>query len=159
MNSIPNKPSEGILIDAREFVHGRSTGIGRVLEGLTDALAESGIAKQVVLAAYDKGLTPSALKARENIKVKEIPASFLKSEKALSDLSKRQVRIFISPYPKLPIFGCHCKCIHTIHDVLDLTHPAYKNRFKAFFDAFRLRRALRKASLTWYVSECVPAVP
>jgi glycosyltransferase involved in cell wall biosynthesis len=153
MNSIPNKQSEGILIDTREFVHGRFTGIGRVTEGLTDALAESGIAKQVILTAYNEGLIPSSLKGRENIKVEEIPVCFLKSEKALSDLSKRQVSIFISPYPKLPLFGCHCQSVHTIHDVLDLTHPAYKRRFKAFFDAFRLRRALRKASLNWYVSE------
>jgi len=143
---------KSILVDAREFVHGRFTGIGRVLEGLNDALAASGIAKNVILAAHGEGLIPSLLKERENIKVKEIPASFMKSEKCLSDLTREGFSLFISPYPKLPLFGCHCASIHIIHDVLDLTHPAYKKRRKAFVDGIRLKRALRKADLTWYDS-------
>jgi glycosyltransferase involved in cell wall biosynthesis len=144
--------AKSILVDAREFVHGRFTGIGRVLEGLTDALAASEIAKQVVLTAYEEDLIPSVLKGRENLKVREIPVSFLKSEKALSSLSKQEFSIFISPYPKLPLFGCHCKSIHIIHDILDLTHPAYRKRIKSYFDTFRLRMALRKADLSWYDS-------
>jgi glycosyltransferase involved in cell wall biosynthesis len=144
--------AKSILVDAREFVHGRFTGIGRVLEGLTDALATSMVAEKVVLAVYDADLIPSQLKHGDGIKVREIPVSFLKSEKVLSDLSKREFSLFISPYPKLPLFGCLCACIHIIHDVLDLTHPAYKKRLKAFFDGIRLKKALRKADLTWYDS-------
>ncbi|MCK4830514.1 glycosyltransferase family 4 protein, partial [bacterium] len=49
-------------------------------------------------------------------------------------------------------FGCHCVAVHTVHDVLDLTHPAYRKRFKLFFDIFRLKVALKKADLTWYDS-------
>jgi glycosyltransferase involved in cell wall biosynthesis len=141
-----------ILVDAREFVHGRFTGIGRVLEGLIDALAASEIPKQVVLALYDEGLIPSLLKGSENIKVKKVPVSFLKSEKCLSDITREDFNLFISPYPKLPLFGCHCASVHIIHDILDLTHPAYKKRLKAFIDGIRLKKALRKADLTWYDS-------
>ena len=58
---------------------------------------------------------------------------------------------FLNPYPKLPLFGVHCPSINMIHDVLDLTHPAYKGRIKILFDGYRLKRALIKADLTWYV--------
>jgi glycosyltransferase involved in cell wall biosynthesis len=61
--------------------------------------------------------------------------------------------LYLSPYPKLPIFGCHCPAVHIVHDVLDLTHEAYRKRTKAVFDKTRLRRALKRASLTWYDSE------
>jgi glycosyltransferase involved in cell wall biosynthesis len=144
--------AKSILVDAREFVHGRFTGIGRVLEGLTDALAASEIAENVNLAVYVADVIPPQLKDRENLKVIEIPVSFLKSEKVLSDFSKKECTLFISPYPKLPLFGCHCASIHIIHDVLDLTHPTYRKRIKSFFDTFRLRMALKKADLTWFDS-------
>ena len=141
-----------VLIDAREFIHGRLTGIGRVLEGLSDALSDSRIAEEIVLAATLIEAVPLKLRNRENIKTQSIPSSFLKSEKALSRLSKQDFSLFISPYPKLPLFGCQCDAVHTIHDVLDLTHPAYKRRFKVIFDRFRLKMALKKASLTWFDS-------
>lgn len=152
MNHEQKTIAKSILIDAREFVHDRFTGIGRVLEGLTDALVASGIVEHIVLAAYDEGLLPSLMKERENIQVKEIPASFIKSEKCLSDLTGEDFSLLISPYPKLPLFGCRCPSAHIIHDILDLTHPAYRKRIKSIFDSFRLRMALRKADLSWYDS-------
>ena len=140
------------MIDAREFVFGRKTGIGRFLEGLVDALSELTSANKIVLASYFKDSTPTILKNRRNIEIKKIPSFFLKSEKALSNLSIQGFTIFISPYPKLPLFGNYCPSVHIIHDVLDLTHPAYRKRFKVLFDSWRLKRALRKADLTWYDS-------
>jgi glycosyltransferase involved in cell wall biosynthesis len=141
-----------VLIDVREFVKGRYTGISRVLEGLIDVLSTSAVAKDLVLAAWDSRLVPSQLRDRENIEIEKLPRSFLKSEMALSNLSKKGFSLFISPYPKLPLFGCNCPAMHIIHDVLDLMHPAYRKRFKAFFDTLRLRKALKKAVLTWYPS-------
>jgi glycosyltransferase involved in cell wall biosynthesis len=141
-----------ILIDAREFVSGRRTGIARVLEGLTHALTSPAPDKTIVLATQNPESLPTRLKDSKILKTTAIPRFFLKSEKTLSDLTKGGVNIFISPYPKLPLFGCFCPAVHIIHDVLDLTHPAYKRRVKAFFDGFRLKRALRRADLTWYPS-------
>jgi glycosyltransferase involved in cell wall biosynthesis len=141
-----------ILVDAREFVPGKLTGIGRVLEGLIDALAESDTVQDIIIATGFYDAVPPVLKNREKIKISTIPPSFFQSEKLLSDLTKNGVSVFISPYPKLPFFGCHCGAIHTVHDVLDLTHPAYRKRHKVLFDGFRLRMALRKADLTWYDS-------
>jgi alpha-1,3-rhamnosyl/mannosyltransferase len=69
----------------------------------------------------------------------------------LSDFSKT-ADIFISPYPKLPLFGVHCHAIHIIHDVLDLTHPFYKRRPRTLLDRYRLKNALRRADITWYDS-------
>lgn len=141
-----------ILIDAREFFQGRFTGIGRVLEGLTDALVAGEAAGDVVLAAHSSKSVPPLLKTRKEIEIKRIPYSFFLSEKELSDLTKKDFSLFISPYPKLPIFGSFCPSIHIIHDVLDLTHSAYRKRLKAIFDGYRLKRALKNADLTWYDS-------
>jgi glycosyltransferase involved in cell wall biosynthesis len=140
-----------ILIDAREFVHGGFTGIARVIQGLTGSLAVSGFCREELLAVHDLAALPSDLKHQGNVLVKEIPKAFLKSEKALSDLS-RHFDLYISPYPKLPLFGVHCRAIHIIHDVLDLTHPLYRKRVKTLFDRYRLRKALQRADITWYDS-------
>jgi glycosyltransferase involved in cell wall biosynthesis len=141
-----------ILVDVREFTPRRLTGIGRVLEGLIDALAESNSVDNIILAVFGLNAIPLKLRERKKIESREVPASFLKSEMALSDLSKDKIKLFISPYPKFPLFGVYCPKINMIHDVLDLTHPAYKKRIKALFDGYRLRKALRAADCTWYVS-------
>jgi len=141
-----------IIIDAREFVQGNITGIGRVLWGLIDALAKSNFVKQIVLAVKSYEAVPKKFVNGNRIRIIELPKSFIQSEKRLSDLSKAKASLLISPYPKLPIFGSHCLAVHTIHDVLDLTHPAYRKRFKVYFDIFRLKKALARADLTWYDS-------
>ena len=147
MSSTPKR----ILIDAREFVLGRFTGIARVLQGLTQSLAQSGSCRKMFLALHDSGALPSDLKNLGSVLVKELPKTFLKSEKALSDLS-RHFDLYLSPYPKLPFFGVQCLAVHIIHDVLDLTHPLYKTRFKTIFDRYRLKKALHRADITWYDS-------
>jgi glycosyltransferase involved in cell wall biosynthesis len=139
------------LIDAREFVQGRFTGIARVLEGLIDALSVHPPTETILLAAYSADLIPSQLRSKKKIEIKQVPKSFFSAEKRLSDLSKT-IHIFISPYPKLPLFGVHCRAIHIIHDVLDLTHPLYRTRFKTVFDRYRLKRAMHRADITWYDS-------
>jgi hypothetical protein len=131
-----------ILIDAREFTNDRLTGIARVLQGLTEAVAESGFCMEVVLGLYAPSAVPSMLRHHRKVSVKEIPKPFLRSEKALSHLS-RHFGLYISPYPKLPLFGVHCQAIHIIHDVLDMTHPLYRRRLKVLFDRYRLRKALQ----------------
>jgi glycosyltransferase involved in cell wall biosynthesis len=141
-----------ILIDGREFVGARLTGIGRVLEGLVSTLAETDFAQEILLATGDAPSLPFRLKNRSKVKTVELPSSFLKSEKALSDLTRNNIDLFISPYPKLPLFGCYAKAAHIIHDILDLTHPAYKKRLKVYFDGWRLKKALKRADLTWYDS-------
>ncbi|MEW6670459.1 MAG: glycosyltransferase family 1 protein [Thermodesulfobacteriota bacterium] len=150
--NIPCGAKSTILIDAREFVPNRLTGIGRVLIGLIDAIVESDLVAKVVLAAASDEIVPAKLKNRKNIHVQLIQGSFLKSEKIISSLTKESASLFISPYPKLPLFGCHCKSIHIVHDVLYLTHPAYKKRYRTFFDEYRLKTALKSSALTWYDS-------
>jgi glycosyltransferase involved in cell wall biosynthesis len=144
-------PGIKILIDSREFILERFTGIARVLDGLIDALSEYASTEVIFLATYSADCIPARLRSRSRIRINKIPNSFLSAERFLSDFSKK-TDIFISPYPKLPIFGVRCRAIHIIHDVLDLTHPLYRKRFKAVFDRFRLRKALRRADITWYDS-------
>ena len=145
-------PGARILVDAREFVPGRYTGIARVLDGLIEALCFCAtIHEDIFLATHSADCIPSRLRSKNRIRIKEIPKSFIGAEKSLSDFSK-ETQIFISPYPKLPLFGVHCRTIHVIHDILDLTHPLYRKRFKAVFDRYRLRKALQRADVTWYDS-------
>ena len=141
-----------LVIDGREFIPGRLTGIGRVLNGLVDAFSENDKIDKIFLAVFSNNSIPFELKKKEKVLLKIVPVSFFRSEKYLSDLTNQDVSLFISPYPKLPLFGCHCPSVHIIHDVFDLTHPAYRHRFKAYFDGYRLRKALKRADLTWYVS-------
>ncbi|MDF1593539.1 MAG: glycosyltransferase family 1 protein [Desulfobacterales bacterium] len=141
-----------VLVDAREFVLGRFTGIGRVLKGIVEALAESPVVDEIVLATHMAGAIPSSVRNLEKIRVQEIPKSFLKTEKALAHLSKTDFKLYFSPYPKLPLFGCHCSAVNIVHDVLDLTHPAYRRRVKVFLDMHRVKNAIKRADLTWYDS-------
>jgi glycosyltransferase involved in cell wall biosynthesis len=141
-----------ILIDSREFIQDKKTGIARVLEGFIGALATSELIANIVMVTNYSMSMPSSLKDINKIIIKKTSNSFLKSEKKISELTNQNFNLFISPYPKLPLFGCHCPSVHIIHDVLDLTHPAYKGRFKASFDGYRLRKALKRADLTWYDS-------
>jgi len=147
-----NTKKNKILVDAREFVSGRLTGIGRVMTGLVDALVVSDSISEIFLAVSSVEVIPSKLKNREKINARIVEGSFLKSEKFISGLTRNDVCLFISPYPKLPLFGCFCKAIHIIHDVLYLTHPAYRNRFKVFYNRFRLTKALKAADMSWYDS-------
>lgn len=142
-----------IIIDGREFVLGRETGIGRFLKGLLHALVRSDLNLEIVLAIPYKNAITNELCDMRNISIKDIPTGFLASEKALTALSKKGLSLFISPYPKLPVFGVRGQTLNTVHDVLDLTHPEYRKRLRTIFDRFRLRNALKQASLTWYMSE------
>jgi glycosyltransferase involved in cell wall biosynthesis len=141
-----------ILIDAREFVPERRTGIARVLEGLIDALEQNVDIGLLILAVKSPESLPGRLCGKAKIKLERVDSSFLRSEHRLSVLSGLKADLFISPYPKLSLFGCCCKAVHIIHDILDLTHPAYAKRAKVHFDTWRLKRALRRADLTWYDS-------
>ena len=76
----PMPANDRILMDAREFVGGRFTGIARVLEGLTDALAAREPSFRIFLAMQDAGGLPPALKNRPNIQTVQLPGPFLQSE-------------------------------------------------------------------------------
>ncbi|MFH1490511.1 MAG: hypothetical protein ABII06_16510, partial [Pseudomonadota bacterium] len=129
------------------MVHGRFTGIGRVLQGIVEALAESPVVGEIVLATHLTGAIPASVRGLDKIRVWEISESFLKSEKALAQFSKTDFKLYFSPYPKLPLFGCHCAAVNIVHDVLDLTHPAYRRRVKVLLDRHRVKNALKRADL------------
>lgn len=141
-----------ILIDGREFVPGKKTGIARFLEGLLEALIDSDLDLELLLAVSTIDAVPYKFQKNKKMKLKKLPLGFLAAEKTLKVLTRQDVSLFFSPYPKLPLLGQHCLAVNTIHDVLDLSHQVYKRRFRTFFDYLRLKIALKKASLTWYDS-------
>jgi glycosyltransferase involved in cell wall biosynthesis len=141
-----------ILLDAREFGGAKNTGIGRFLEGLVGCLAEAFASDKIILIGPREREIPLGLRNRENVEIIPIAGTFLISEIQLSKLTRQGADLFISPYPKLPLLGTACLCVNTVHDILDLTHPAYQNRSKIFFDRFRITVALKRADLTWYDS-------
>lgn len=137
-----------LLFDGREFVAGRRTGIGRFLEGLL--LAVSGLHPdwRPHVAMSKQCALPSSLQGK--VQILYLPHA---PELFWSDLA-REHDIFISPYPKLPWRVLPCPAIHTVHDVLYLTHPAYRARLlRPAAARLRLRRALKQADLTWFDSK------
>ncbi|MES0371600.1 MAG: glycosyltransferase family 1 protein [Mariprofundaceae bacterium] len=140
-----------LLIDGREFVTDRRTGIGRFLEGLLLAVTE--VHRQWcvrVLLSPDCTL-PNSLKERvEVISVKDSGDALFGRE--CSRLSAG-ADLFLSPYPKLPLAKLHCPMIHTVHDVLYLTHEVYRGSWlKCWLSKQRLRMALNQTDLTWFDS-------
>lgn len=136
-----------ILVDGREFVAGRRTGIGRFLEGLLAALCEAHADWRITVALHKSCALPASLDPRlGHVYLPHLPELAWPRLAAAYDL-------FISPYPKLPWFSLPCPAIHTVHDVLYLTHPAYRgNPARRLAARLRLQRALSAARLTWFVS-------
>ncbi|MGD2269330.1 MAG: glycosyltransferase family 1 protein [Desulfobacterales bacterium] len=142
-----------LLADARELTPGRMTGIGRVLSGLIQALAGSHLVAELGLAVFDGGPDSDELNNCKKIRFIRLPRNFVNSEKRLSHLTRQNFQLFLSPYPKLPLFGSFCPSINMIHDILDLLHPAYRRRLRGRFDRYRVKSALKRADLTWYDSK------
>ncbi len=133
-----------VLVDAREFVAGRKTGIARFLAGLLAAARHFHPDWQVLCAMTKRCRLPSLLAgwARE---LYLPPWAF---DLALAHAS-RSVDLVLSPYPKLAPF-LQAPAVHTVHDVLYLTHPAYRGHvLKRMGGLLRLRHALAAAALTW----------
>ncbi len=63
----PDMIHKNLLLDAREFVEGKNTGIGRFLEGLVDSLAETFVSEKIVLLGPDEKAIPSTFRKRKNV--------------------------------------------------------------------------------------------
>ena len=148
----PNNAQKQIVIDAREFDSPRMTGIGRFLSGLLQACLECREPWRLLLAVTTEEFVPLKILEHSRVALNRLPSYYLRAEKHLSTLTK-QCDLYLSPYPKLPLFGTSSRCINTIHDVLDLTHSIYKSRFRKIFDKVRLRQSLQKADRSWYDSK------
>lgn len=141
-----------ILVDGREFSASKPTGIARFLENLLFCLSSSRPDIKILLACGGKGVLPPILIGRENIFEVKLNGGYLKSERILSKISAQGLNLFISPYPKLPLFGTYCPTINTVHDVLYITLPLYQSFLRRYVDLFRLKNAIRQVDLTWFCS-------
>jgi len=138
---------KALLVDGREFVVGRRTGIGRFLEGLLLALSHRYPEWRITLGMHEPAALPPSLQGR--VEVRQLPAV---AELAWPRWS-REFDLFLSPYPKLPLLRLACPAVHTVHDVLYLTHPAYRaSRLKRLLDLWVLKRSLKRAALSWFDS-------
>jgi len=136
-----------ILIDGREFVAGRRTGIGRFLEGLLLAITEAHPQWRLTVAMTKGCALPASL---------ETKVCSLYVPHAVELWWPRLATgyaLFLSPYPKLPWLRLPCPAVHTVHDVLYLIHPAYRgNALRVLAGRIRLKRALHLAAMTWFDS-------
>jgi hypothetical protein len=103
------------------------------------------------LAVFPDTTIPESLVDQNNVALEIIDSTTLGAERALSNMTKKKCDLFISPYPKLPMFGGNCKYVNIIHDILYITHVSKKG-IKRYLDILRLKAALKKADLTWYDS-------
>ena len=136
-----------ILIDGREFVAGKRTGIGRFLEGLLLAMVELHPNWKLSVALDDEGALPHLLSGKvECISLPKWPELSWPKIAAGFDL-------FFSPYPKLPLRNLPCPAINTVHDVFYLTHATYQQQhLRTMLGKWVLRRSVARANLTWFVS-------
>jgi glycosyltransferase involved in cell wall biosynthesis len=141
-----------ILVDGREFHSDRRTGISRVLEGILLNIIRGSTIGDISLAVFRDTIIPENLVNHKKISCEIIPSDKLRSDLALSSMTKNRYDLYLSPYPNLPLAGCHCKCVNIVHDIFYITHER-KKRVKAIIDIFRLKAALKKADLTWYDSQ------
>ncbi len=145
--------AQRFIIDAREFVPGTTTGIGRVLFGVAMALAESDLVSQILLTAHHPEAVPTALRQRRKLRVVKLSSAFPIAEVQLTRLARYRRDIFLSPYPKLPLFGLRARAVHIVHDVLYLDGCGPLNGGRTAIDRIRLKRDLDRAELTWYDSK------
>ena len=140
-----------ILVDGREFHHEKRTGISRVLEGIVRNISHGPFGANIRLAVFADTTIPESLADQNNLSLEIIATTAPGAERALSNMTQEKCDLFLSPYPKLPLFGGNCKYVNIIHDVLYITHVGKKG-LKTYWDILRLRAALKKADLTWYDS-------
>lgn len=140
-----------LLVDGREFVSDRRTGIGRFLEGLLFAVAELHPEWKLRVLMTSACTLPATLAGR--VERVDVGASGdIAFGWHCSKLS-RDAALFLSPYPKLPLSGLYCPAIHTVHDIFYLTHEAYRgNGLQCWLDKTRLQMALKRSALTWFDS-------
>lgn len=137
-----------LLVDGREFVTGRCTGIGRFLEGLLLAAIHYHPEWHITLGMREPAALPPSLQGR--VEVHPLPRI---AELAWPNWS-REFDLFLSPYPKLPLMKLGCPAIHTVHDVLYLTHPVYRaSGLKSAINLWVLKQALSRAALSWFDSD------
>ncbi len=136
-----------VLIDGREFVAGRRTGIGRFLEGLLLVIHEKHPDWRLTVAVEKRSVLPASLDGKVTaFCLPRFPELFW------PELAK-DYDLFLSPYPKLPLRELPCPAIHTVHDVFYLTHPTcHKNRLRMMAGRWILWRSISRAALTWFVS-------
>ncbi len=140
--------TKSILVDGREFVLGRRTGIGRFLEGLLLAMTATHPDWRIMIVMDEVSALPEPL--QDKIEMLQAPRYLEWHWVKLA----QGFDVFLSPYPKLPLRRLPCSSIHAIHDVFYLTHPAYQgNRLRRLAGLWRLKQAVSSASLTWFDSK------
>lgn len=140
-----------ILVDGREFHCGKRTGISRVLEGILHHISDNPFDFNIRLVVPADTTLPESLAGQKNISLEVLASNALAAERVLSNMTRKKCDLFLSPYPKLPLFGGNCKYVNIIHDILYITHVGKKG-IKTYWDVLRLKAALKKADLTWYDS-------
>ncbi|MFC1542422.1 glycosyltransferase family 4 protein [Pseudomonadota bacterium] len=141
---------KSILVDGREFVIGRRTGIGRFLEGLLLAMGAYHPEWKLKVLLREGCELPHALKGVESVHLGSSGELAFGRE---CSLLSTNADLFLSPYPKLPLRRLYCSTLHTVHDVFYLTHSTNRsNWLRTMVARWLLKRSTANASLTWFVS-------
>jgi glycosyltransferase involved in cell wall biosynthesis len=140
-----------VLIDAREFVPGRLTGIGRLLINMLAPLVGAEDAPEFILAGVADCIPPelSALKC--------VPLPYrqtqLMDQIGLPKLAKQyDCDLIFIPYYKAPFFS-KTPVIISVHDISFLRHATGHRGLKRWLVAAQLKASCRKATRIMTISE------
>jgi glycosyltransferase involved in cell wall biosynthesis len=146
-----------ICIDAREFVSGRQTGIGRYLEGLLTGLSDRPDIELTLFVNSLDSVPPSLCKPSVTLIALPRAPTLMVDQIILPRLAQNsKADVFFSPYYKVPLTG-QFKRVITVHDIMFLRLPAPHgvgqaglpglSRLKRLLVAIQLRLAARRADM------------
>ncbi|AKJ63880.1 glycosyltransferase family 4 protein [Kiritimatiella glycovorans] len=143
-----------VLVDAREFVPGRITGIGRYLLNILLPLKDQGDAPECILAGDPAAMPPELAGPRFRRVAVPVRQTQLADQWGLPHLARRwEADIFFSPYYKAPL-RCPASVVLSVPDVAFLHLPDGPRGLKRALVKAQLRASLRRAVRVIAISDC-----
>jgi glycosyltransferase involved in cell wall biosynthesis len=138
-----------ILIDARELVQNRITGIGRFLLNFLNYALKNRPDWSFILLGNQHTSCSIHVENLRMVILREKYRLFWDQVQSLAIIKKENPDIFFSPYYKLPLMS-PAKTIATVHDVIEFILPEYRRNI---FYRWMFRLCLMKANRVITVSE------
>jgi glycosyltransferase involved in cell wall biosynthesis len=141
-----------IGIDAREFVAGRITGIGRFLWHFLQQATTSKNQHEYVLFCNQKTHIPHDLPRLKKVIITENIRQVWDQILLPLNIAREKIDVFLTPYFKAPLF-LSSKMVLIINDLIPLFFPEEHRLFKRLYFRFMSAATARRATRIMTISE------